>query len=130
MVWVTAGLVVYSTVDSAFRNGALALGVTAALALAWIALGHDRDLDREQDPIRVATLGRWATVKSWWAFIQANANAGGALRRSGAPAAEMLDADGRSLDAQDDRRVDVLTDADLGARPGAPSGTSTLLSGR
>jgi hypothetical protein len=70
MIWVTAGLVVYSTVDSAFRNGALALGVTAALTLAWIALGHDRDLDREQDPVRVATLGRWATLKSWWAVVR------------------------------------------------------------
>lgn len=48
-VWVTAAIVVYSTVDSAFRNGALALGVTAALALAWVAMGHDRDLDRERD---------------------------------------------------------------------------------
>jgi hypothetical protein len=90
MVWVTAGLVVYSTVDSAFRNGALALGVTAALALTWIAMGHDRDLDREQDPIRVATLGRWNTVKAWWAFVQGSTTAGGALRRQ-PPAAEMLD---------------------------------------
>jgi alpha-1,6-mannosyltransferase len=113
MVWVTAGLVVYSTVDSAFRNGALAIGVTAALALAWIALGHDRDLDREQDPIRVATLGRWATVKSWWAFVQDGATAGGALGRRGAPAAEMLDAE-----------------PDSDARADAPSGSSTLLSGR
>jgi hypothetical protein len=113
MVWVTAGLVVYSTVDSAFRNGALALGVTAALALAWIALGHDRDLDREQDPIRVATLGRWATVRSWWAFVQGGATAGGALGRHGAPAAEMLDAE-----------------PDSDARADAPSGSPTLLSGR
>jgi hypothetical protein len=98
MVWVTAGLVVYSTVDSAFRNGALALGVTAALALAWIALGHDRDLDREKDPIRVATLGRWATVKTWWAFVQGRTWAGGALRRQ-PPAAEMFDEDRAAVDA-------------------------------
>jgi alpha-1,6-mannosyltransferase len=90
MIWVTAGLVVYSTVDSAFRNGALALGVTAALALTWIAMGHDRDLDREQDPIRVATLGRWNTLKGWWDFVQGTTTAGGALRRQ-PPAAEMLD---------------------------------------
>lgn len=45
MVWATAGLVVFSAVDSAVHNGALALGATAALALAWIASGHDRDLD-------------------------------------------------------------------------------------
>jgi alpha-1,6-mannosyltransferase len=95
MVWVTAGLVVYSTVDSAFRNGALALGVTAALALAWIALGHDRDLDREQDPIRVATLGRWATLKTWWAILQTTATAGGPLRREEPLAVEMLHADDR-----------------------------------
>jgi alpha-1,6-mannosyltransferase len=117
MVWVTAGLVVYSTVDSAFRNGALALGVTAALALAWIALGHDRDLDREKDPIRVATLGRWATVKSWWAFVQGGAIAGGALGRRGAPAAEMLDAE-----------PDL--EGDPGARADASSGSATLLSRR
>jgi hypothetical protein len=98
MVWVTAGLVVYSTVDSAFRNGALALGVTAALALAWIALGHDRDLDREQDPIRVATLGRWATLRAWWAFVQGRTSAGGALRRQ-PPAAEMFDEDRAAVDA-------------------------------
>ena len=66
MVWITAGLVVYSTVDAAFRNGALAFGVTAALGLAWVALGHDRDLDREQDRERVETLGRWATVQRWY----------------------------------------------------------------
>jgi alpha-1,6-mannosyltransferase len=90
MIWVTAGLVVYSTVDSAFRNGALALGVTAALALTWVAMGHDRDLDREQDPIRVATLGRWNTLKGWWDFVQGTTTAGGALRRQ-PPAAEMLD---------------------------------------
>jgi alpha-1,6-mannosyltransferase len=90
MVWVTAGLVVYCTVDSAFRNGALALGVTAALALTWIAMGHDRDLDREQDPILVATLGRWNTLRAWWAFVQGSTTAGGALRRQ-PPAAEMLD---------------------------------------
>jgi len=66
MIWVTAGLVVYSTVDAAFRNGALAFGVTAALGLAWVALGHDRDLDREQDRARVATLGRWTTVRGWY----------------------------------------------------------------
>jgi hypothetical protein len=95
MVWVTAGLVVYSTVDSAFRNGALALGVTAALALAWIALGHDRDLDREQDPIRVATLGRWATLKTWWAILQTTATAGGPLRREEPLAVEMLHEDDR-----------------------------------
>jgi hypothetical protein len=90
MVWVTAGLVVYSTVDSAFRNGALALGVTSALALAWIAMGHDRDLDREQDPIRVATLGRWSTLMTWWAFLQGTSTGGGALRRQ-APTAELFD---------------------------------------
>jgi hypothetical protein len=90
MVWVTAGLVVYSTVDSAFRNGALALGVTAALALVWIAMGHDRDLDREQDPIRVATLGRWSTLTTWWAFLQGTSTGGGALRRQ-APTAELFD---------------------------------------
>ena len=56
IVWVTAGLVVYGTVDAAFRNGALALGVTAALALGWIALGHDRQLDRERDRLRMAGL--------------------------------------------------------------------------
>jgi len=49
VVWTTAGLVVYSAVDSAFRNGALALGVTAALALAWLVSGHDRNLDRVHD---------------------------------------------------------------------------------
>ena len=90
MVWVTAGLVVYSTVDSAFRNGALALGVTAALALTWIAMGHDRDLDREKDPVRVATLGRWSTLMGWWTFLQGATTGGGALRRQ-PPAAEMLD---------------------------------------
>ncbi|HEY6741108.1 MAG TPA: polyprenol phosphomannose-dependent alpha 1,6 mannosyltransferase MptB [Lapillicoccus sp.] len=95
MVWVTAGLVVYSTVDSAVRNGALALGVTAALALAWLALGHDRDLDREQDPIRVATLGRWATLKTWWAILQTTATTGGPLRREEPLAVEMLHADDR-----------------------------------
>jgi hypothetical protein len=107
---VTAGLVVYSTVDSAFRNGALALGVTAALALAWIALGHDRDLDREQDPIRVATLGRWATLKSWWAFVQGGTWAGGPLRRQ-APVAETLD----------DERWATAT---VGASAGAGSGSA------
>ena len=50
LVWGTAGLVVYSAVDSAFRNGAVALGVTAALALAWLASGHDRDLGSDLDP--------------------------------------------------------------------------------
>jgi hypothetical protein len=108
MVWVTAGLVVYSTVDSAFRNGALALGVTAALALAWIALGHDRDLDREQDPIRVAALGRWATLNAWWAFLQTAATTGGPLRRREPPVAEWLDADDRPpaavLGSRDARR--------------------------
>ena len=116
MVWVTAGLVVYSTVDSAFRNGALALGVTAALALAWIALGHDRDLDREKDPIRVATLGRWATVKSWWAFVQDGATAGGRARPPRRP---------RGGDAR--RRTRPRGPAPVAD---APSGSSTLLSGR
>jgi alpha-1,6-mannosyltransferase len=110
MIWVTAGLVVYSTVDSAFRNGALALGVTAALALAWIALGHDRDLDREQDPIRVATLGRWAPLKSWWAFVQGGTWAGGPLRRQ-PPVAETLD----------DERWATAT---VGASAGAGSGSA------
>jgi alpha-1,6-mannosyltransferase len=109
MIWVTAGLVVYSTVDSAFRNGALALGVTAALALAWIALGHDRDLDREQDPIRVATLGRWATLKSWWAFVQGGTWAGGPLRRQ-PPVAETLD---------DERWATVTVGASAGAGSGS-----------
>ena len=54
-------------------------------------MGHDRDLDREKDPIRVATLGRWSTLMSWWAFLQGAATGGGALRAPGAPAAEMLD---------------------------------------
>jgi hypothetical protein len=109
MIWVTAGLVVYSTVDSAFRNGALALGVTAGLALAWIALGHDRDLDREQDPIRVATLGRWATLKSWWAFVQGGTWAGGPLRRQ-PPVAETLD---------DERWATVTVGASAGAGSGS-----------
>ncbi len=111
MIWVTAGLVVYSTVDSAFRNGALALGVTAALALTWIAMGHDRDLDREQDPIRVATLGRWHTLKDWWAFAQGTTTAGGALRRR-PPAAEMLDDD----DDPDDWSDEQARPVDNGSR--------------
>ena len=85
MVWVTAGLVIYSTVDAAFRNGALAFGVTAALGLAWVALGHDRDLDREQDRDRIAALGRWATVQGWYAVI------GEALSGPPTPARERLD---------------------------------------
>jgi alpha-1,6-mannosyltransferase len=82
MIWVTAGLVVYSTVDAAFRNGALAFGVTAALGLAWVALGHDRDLDREQDRDRVAALGRWSTVQGWYAVV-AEALSGPPVRTSG-----------------------------------------------
>lgn len=52
VVWGTAGLLFYSAIDSAFRNGALALAMTAAAALAWVATGHDRDLIRSNDTIR------------------------------------------------------------------------------
>ncbi len=49
VVWTTCGLVVYSVVDAATRNFAIAVGVAAALGLIWITTGHDRDLIRAPD---------------------------------------------------------------------------------
>ncbi len=49
VIWVTAAMVVYSTVDAASRNYALSVGATAVAALLWLATGHDRDLNRERD---------------------------------------------------------------------------------
>ena len=91
MVWITAGLVVYSTVDAAFRNGALAFGVTAALGLAWVALGHDRDLDRERDRERVETLGRWTTVQRWYDVARQTLS-GSPTQTHGAPERESIGA--------------------------------------
>ncbi len=91
MIWITAGLVVYSTVDAAFRNGALAFGVTAALGLAWVALGHDRDLDREQDRARVEILGRWTTVRSWY-DVALQTLSGSPTQSSGGPERESIGA--------------------------------------
>ncbi|HRW19734.1 MAG TPA: polyprenol phosphomannose-dependent alpha 1,6 mannosyltransferase MptB [Dermatophilaceae bacterium] len=48
VVWTTCGLVIYSVVDAATRNFAIAVGVFAAIAMLWITTGHDRDLIREQ----------------------------------------------------------------------------------
>lgn len=49
VVWSSAILVSYSAIDASFRNGALALGVTAVVAVLWLATGHDRDLNRNLD---------------------------------------------------------------------------------
>lgn len=49
VVWTSAGLVSYSAIDASFRNGSLALGVTAVLAVLWLATGHDADLNRAHD---------------------------------------------------------------------------------
>jgi hypothetical protein len=49
VIWVTAAMVIYSTVDAASRNYALSVGATAVAALIWLATGHDRDLNREKD---------------------------------------------------------------------------------
>lgn len=49
VVWTSAVLVSYSAIDASFRNGSLALGVTAVLAVLWVATGHDRDLIRAHD---------------------------------------------------------------------------------
>ncbi|MGB8385562.1 MAG: polyprenol phosphomannose-dependent alpha 1,6 mannosyltransferase MptB [Dermatophilaceae bacterium] len=46
VIWVTAAMVIYSTVDAASRNYALSVGATAVAALIWLATGHDRDLNR------------------------------------------------------------------------------------
>jgi len=46
VVWATCGLAMYSVVDAAWRSSAIAVGVTAAVALVWITTGHDRDLIR------------------------------------------------------------------------------------
>lgn len=49
VVWATCGLAMYSVVDASWRSSAIAVGVTAALALVWITTGHDRDLIRDKD---------------------------------------------------------------------------------
>jgi len=49
VIWVTAAMVIYSTVDAASRNYALSVGATAVAALIWLATGHDRDLNRGRD---------------------------------------------------------------------------------
>jgi hypothetical protein len=50
VVWGTAAFVVYSAIDAGvFKNTVQAAGVTAMLALIWIATGHNRDLDRALD---------------------------------------------------------------------------------
>lgn len=49
VVWATCGLAMYSVVDASWRSSAVAVGVTAALALVWITTGHDRDLIRDKD---------------------------------------------------------------------------------
>ncbi len=50
VIWITAAMVIYSTVDAASRNYALSVGATAVAALIWLATGHDRDLNRGKDP--------------------------------------------------------------------------------
>ncbi|MBK8468874.1 MAG: polyprenol phosphomannose-dependent alpha 1,6 mannosyltransferase MptB [Candidatus Phosphoribacter sp.] len=52
VVWATCGLAMYSVVDASWRSSAIAVGVTAAIALVWITTGHDRDLIRDRDLAR------------------------------------------------------------------------------
>ncbi|MGV1008990.1 MAG: polyprenol phosphomannose-dependent alpha 1,6 mannosyltransferase MptB [Dermatophilaceae bacterium] len=46
VIWVTAAMVIYSTVDAASRSYALSVGATVVAALIWLVTGHDRDLNR------------------------------------------------------------------------------------
>ncbi|MDQ2782672.1 polyprenol phosphomannose-dependent alpha 1,6 mannosyltransferase MptB [Lapillicoccus sp.] len=61
MVWVTAGLVVYCTIDASLRNGTLALGVTAGVVLAWMAFTNDRNLERDPDQPQQPF-----DLRGWW----------------------------------------------------------------
>ncbi|PID96774.1 MAG: hypothetical protein CSA84_03085 [Actinomycetales bacterium] len=53
VLWVTSFFVFYSTFDAAhFRNAVSSLAATAMVALAWIATGHDKGLNRDLDAQR------------------------------------------------------------------------------
>ena len=42
--WITALFACYGVIDFAVHNGLVAFGVSAGLALLWVATGHDREL--------------------------------------------------------------------------------------
>ena len=48
--WATVGFVLYSAFDFGwFKNSLAAAAVSLVLALAWIATGHDKGLNRDVD---------------------------------------------------------------------------------